>query len=52
VKAPDRKGIGSRLIERSLAGSFGNKAEIGYEPTGVVWSIETRLSALQEPTSG
>ena len=52
VKAPDRKGFGSRLIERSLAGSFGGQAGIRYEPTGVVWSIETPLSALQEPGSG
>jgi two-component sensor histidine kinase len=52
VKAPERKGFGSRLIERSLAGSFGGQAEIRYEPTGVVWSIETSLPDLQEPTSG
>jgi PAS domain S-box-containing protein len=48
VKVPERKGFGSRLIERSLAESFGTQAEIGYEPTGVVWSIETPLSALRE----
>ncbi|MBM1174427.1 sensor histidine kinase [Microvirga arabica] len=52
VKAPERKGFGSRLIERSLAGSFGGQAGIRYEPTGIVWSIETPLSALQEPSSG
>ncbi|GEO16959.1 sensor histidine kinase [Microvirga aerophila] len=52
VKAPVRKGFGSRLFERSLAGSFGEQAGIIYEPAGVVWSIETPLSALQEPTSG
>jgi len=52
VKAPDRKGFGSRLIERSLAGSFGGQAGIRYDPAGVVWSIETPLSVLQEPTSG
>ncbi len=52
VKAPERRGFGSRLIERSLAGSFGQQAGISYEPTGVVWTMETPLSALQEPTSG
>ncbi len=52
VKAPERKGFGSRLIERSLAGSFGGQAGIRYEAAGVVWSIEAPLLALQEPTSG
>ncbi|WP_160310594.1 PAS domain S-box protein [Microvirga vignae] len=52
VKSPERKGFGSRLIERSLAGSFGEQAGIRYEPTGVIWSIEISLSALQEPASG
>ncbi len=52
VKAPKRKGFGSRLIEQSLAGSFGEQARISYEPTGVVWDIETPLLSLQEPTSG
>jgi len=52
VKAPERKGFGSRLIERSLAGSFGEQTAIRYEPTGVVWNIETPLSILQETTSG
>lgn len=51
-KAPEHKGFGSRLIEQSLAGSFGEQAGIRYEPTGVVWTIETPLSSLQEPISG
>lgn len=51
VKAPERKGFGSRLIEQSLAGSLGDKARISYEPTGVVWMIETPLAALQDQTS-
>jgi two-component sensor histidine kinase len=51
VKAPERKGFGSWLIEQSLAGSFGEQAGISYEPTGVVWTIVTRLSSLQEPIS-
>jgi len=50
VKLPERKGFGTRLIERSLAESFGTQAEIGYEPTGVVWGIETPMSSLREPT--
>lgn len=52
LKAPERKGFGSRLIERSLAGSFGEQAGIRYEPPGVVWRIETPLSVLQETTPG
>jgi PAS domain S-box-containing protein len=52
VRAPERKGFGSRLIERSLAGSFGGQAGIRYEAAGVVWSIEAPLSALQEAGSG
>jgi PAS domain S-box-containing protein len=48
VKAPGRKGFGSRLIEQSLAGSFGGTTGISYEPTGVVLRLETALSSLQE----
>lgn len=50
VKAPERKGFGSRLIEQSLADSLGDKARISYEPTGVIWSIEALLISLQEQT--
>lgn len=51
VEPPQRKGFGSRLIERSFTESFGEQAAIRYEPTGVVWSIVVPLFTLQESTS-
>jgi PAS domain S-box-containing protein len=43
VKAPERRGFGSRLIERSLAGDLGGEARLDFAPTGLVCTIETRL---------
>ena len=43
VKAPERRGFGSRLIERSLAGDLGGEARLDFAPTGHVCTIETRL---------
>lgn len=43
VVAPQRRGFGSRLIERGLARELGGKVELRYEPSGVVCEIETPL---------
>ena len=47
--APDRKGFGSRLIERMLAGDFSGDAKISYRPDGVVCELIAPLSALGAP---
>ncbi|HEX6866104.1 MAG TPA: HWE histidine kinase domain-containing protein, partial [Caulobacteraceae bacterium] len=40
---PARTGFGSRLIERSVRSDLGGKAELSYEPKGVVCRIDIRL---------
>jgi PAS domain S-box-containing protein len=46
VVPPSSKGFGSRLIERGLAGEFGGKVQLDFEPTGVVCTITAPLSGL------
>jgi two-component sensor histidine kinase len=36
VLSPDRRGFGTRLIERSLAQELDGSVQIAFEPTGVV----------------
>jgi PAS domain S-box-containing protein len=45
VTAPERRGFGSRLIERGLAAELSGEAEIRFEPTGVVCQIRALLDA-------
>ncbi len=40
VTPPQRKGFGSRLIERSLARELAGEVELSYEPAGVVCTIK------------
>ncbi len=47
VQPPSRKGFGSRLIARGLAGQIGGRVELAYEPAGVVCKLSAPLSALQ-----
>ncbi|WP_082507822.1 GAF domain-containing protein [Methylobacterium sp. Leaf113] len=47
VAMPSRKGFGSRLIERGLAGQVGGVVELSYDPTGLVFSVEAPLAAFQ-----
>jgi two-component sensor histidine kinase len=47
VRAPSRKGFGSRLLNRGLAGSFGGTVEISYPPTGVVLTLVAPLAAVR-----
>jgi PAS domain S-box-containing protein len=48
VTAPQRKGFGTRLIERSMAQESGSRVEVGYEPDGVRCAIELSLSTSAE----
>ena len=47
VAAPTRKGFGSRLIERGLAGAVGGAVALAYEPGGVVCRVEAPLSGFE-----
>jgi two-component sensor histidine kinase len=50
--APERKGFGSRLIERMLQNDFSGKVEIVYRPDGVVCELIAPMSALAIPGDG
>lgn len=47
VTPPTRKGFGSRLIERGLAGAMGGEVSLVYEPTGLVCRVAGPLSGFQ-----
>lgn len=47
VQPPSRKGFGSRLIQRGLAGQIGGEVQLAYEPSGVVCRLTAPLTALQ-----
>lgn len=44
VVTPERRGFGTRLIERSLAQELAGSVEITFEPTGVICSINAPLA--------
>lgn len=46
VKMPERKGFGSRMIEKALVGYINGHASISYAPTGLVVQVRAPLSAL------
>ena len=46
VQPPTRRGFGSRMIERALAGYFSGAAAVDYRPTGVVFSLRGPIDAL------
>lgn len=46
VISPTRKGFGSRLIERGLAGELGGEAKIDYRETGVICWIRSPLTRI------
>jgi two-component sensor histidine kinase len=46
VAEPERRGFGSRLIERGLAGDLGGTASLAFEPDGLHCTIETALSGV------
>jgi two-component sensor histidine kinase len=49
VKAPGRKGFGSRLLERGLPADLGGKVALDYRREGLVCTITARLSGETEP---
>jgi two-component sensor histidine kinase len=51
VSPPSRRGFGSQLIERVLAGELQGKVQITYDPTGIVCEIDAPLSAEWEEAS-
>lgn len=46
VEPPSRRGFGSRMIERALAGYFSGTAGMDYQPAGVVFSLRGPIEAL------
>jgi two-component sensor histidine kinase len=48
VKPPSRKGFGTRLIERGLAGELKGAADLRYEPAGFVCAMEAKLPKAPE----
>jgi two-component sensor histidine kinase len=47
VEPPARRGFGSRLIERGLAGDLGGTARLAFEPDGLRCTIEAALDAVR-----
>jgi two-component sensor histidine kinase len=45
VAPPERKGFGTRLLERALAAELGGKVQVSFEPEGVVCLVEAPLAA-------
>ena len=43
VKQPERRGFGSKLIERGLAAELGGAVQMRFEPTGLVCIIDAPL---------
>jgi PAS domain S-box-containing protein len=43
VRSPTRRGFGSRLLERGLAGQLGGEMKLAYEPSGLVCTLEAPL---------
>jgi PAS domain S-box-containing protein len=48
VEPPHRRGFGSRLIERGLAGEMGGDVEMRFEPEGLVCVIDAPLTVYAE----
>lgn len=46
VSAPKRKGFGSVLLERSVAGELGGGAQLNFLPTGLVCSVRVGLKSI------
>ncbi|MCJ2019495.1 GAF domain-containing protein [Methylobacterium sp. E-065] len=47
VTPPQRRGFGSRLIERGLAGSIGGEVALSYPPEGVVCEVSAKLAEIE-----
>ena len=47
VRMPSRRGFGSRMIERTLAVSFGGEAKLDFSPKGVTLNFKAPYEGLQ-----
>ena len=45
VEVPERRGFGSRMIERGLAAELGGIVKIEFKPDGVICSVDAPLPA-------
>ncbi|MBE0691825.1 MAG: sensor histidine kinase [Aquamicrobium sp.] len=53
VSPPERKGFGSRIIEKALAADFMGEAALSYDPAGVRCELRTRMIHIgAEPRHG
>ncbi|NJC05347.1 PAS domain S-box-containing protein [Sphingomonas kaistensis] len=52
VSAPQKRGFGSRMIERSLQSYFDGSTVLRFDPAGVEFAIDADMSALSPPRSG
>jgi PAS domain S-box-containing protein len=48
VRKPDSRGFGSRVIEMSFRHQLDGSAKATFDPSGVVWSFDVPLAALQD----
>ncbi len=48
VTPPDRRGFGTRMIERALAAELGGTARIEFLPEGIICTVEAPLPAVGE----
>jgi two-component sensor histidine kinase len=49
VVPPTRRGFGTYLIERALAGECGATIELDYKPAGLECRLNAPLSGLEDP---
>jgi PAS domain S-box-containing protein len=47
VVEPSRRGFGSRLIERGIAGEFGGTAELVFDAAGLIFKLDAPLPAAE-----
>ena len=47
VKPPTRRGFGSRLIERGLAGTIEGTVRLAYPTEGVICELTATLAAIE-----
>ena len=47
VRAPQKRGFGSRLIERGLAQDLGGSVRLGFKPNGIVCAIRAPLTEVR-----
>ena len=45
VTAPTRKGFGTVVMDRIAGRALGGRSRVGYEPDGVVWTLDVPASA-------